>query len=255
MSFRHTTAHSGVDGPRENRPPKRKKSPSKPALAAQPFPAAEAFCNPVSVYFPTSPAAVFGEFEVAGVCSGNRCPLAETIDTQRALAGSAIRGNVRVSVEAILRRFFASALGVAGTENVPRKAVLKMAADATEQPARSDLDVRGVGVSCIDALDRRRRPFKRWEAIRGAVLSDMGGEANVSAVQRQLISKFATLAMRLEEMEASALAGQEIDVDLFGRCSGHLRRLAETLGLRRVPREVPDLHAYLESTLTEVEPA
>jgi hypothetical protein len=110
-------------------------------------------------------------------------------------------------------------------------------------------------VLSIDALDKRTRAYRRYETIRGAVLADMGGDANVSAVQRQLISKFATLAMRLEEMEASALAGQEIDVDLFGRCSGHLRRLAETLGLRRVQKVVPDLRSYLESKATEVEPA
>jgi hypothetical protein len=87
----------------------------------------------------------------------------------------------------------------------------------------------------IDALDKRTRPFKRYEAIRSAVLSDMGGEANTSAIVKQLISKFCTLAMQLEQIEALALEGVPIDLDLFGRCSGHLRRIGETLGLQRIP--------------------
>jgi len=127
-----------------------------------------------------------------------------------------------------------------------------MPADTAEQVPGSSLDR---GVLSIDSLDKRTRPFKRYETIRGAVLADMGGVQNTSEVQRQLISKFATLALQLEALESTALEGTPIDLDLFGRNVGHLRRIAETLGLRRVPREVPDLHAYLESNATEVEPA
>jgi hypothetical protein len=97
----------------------------------------------------------------------------------------------------------------------------------------------------IDGLDRRTRPFRRYEAIRGAVLSDMGGEENTSEVQRQMISKFSTLAIQLEVMEAAALVGETIDLDLFGRCAGHMRRIAEVLGFSRVARAVPDLSTYL----------
>jgi hypothetical protein len=111
------------------------------------------------------------------------------------------------------------------------------------------------GVLSIDALDQRRRPYRRYESIRSAVLADMGGEENVSEVQKQLISKFATLALQLENQEAAALAGNEIDVDLFGRCAGHLRRIAEALGFKRVPREVPNLAQYLEAKAAETEAA
>jgi hypothetical protein len=36
-----------------------------------------------------------------------------------------------------------------------------------------------------------------------------------------------------------------VSLDLFGRCAGHLRRIAETLGLRRVPLQVPTLAEHL----------
>jgi hypothetical protein len=70
------------------------------------------------------------------------------------------------------------------------------------------------------------------------VLTDLGGEENTGEIARQLISKFATLAIQLEQMEAAAVEGSKIDLDLFGRCAGHLRRIAETLGLKRIPRDV-----------------
>jgi hypothetical protein len=134
------------------------------------------------------------------------------------------------------------------------KILVKMALDTAEKPAGYEPAAKGVsGVLSIDGLDQRRRPFRRYETIRGAVLGDLGGEESTSEIQRQLISKFATLALQLEEMEAAALAGNEIDVDLFGRCAGHLRRIAEVHGLRRVPKDVPDLHTYLAAKATEHE--
>ena len=46
--------------------------------------------------------------------------------------------------------------------------------------------------------------------------------------------------------EASAIEGNTLDLDLFARGAGHLRRLGEALGLRRMPRDVtPDLRTYL----------
>ena len=115
---------------------------------------------------------------------------------------------------------------------------------ATELTPGCDPAARGVpglGLLNIDDLDKRTKTYKRWEAIRAAVLSDRGGEQNVSEVQRQLISKFATLALQLELQEAAALAGGGIDVEAFGRNAGHLRRLAKSLGLGRVARDVTDI--------------
>jgi hypothetical protein len=67
-------------------------------------------------------------------------------------------------------------------------------------------------------------------------------------IQRQLVGKFSTLALQLEALEAAAIEGDEIDLDLFGRCAGHLRRIAETLGLKRQPRDVTgDLKGYLSA--------
>ena len=104
------------------------------------------------------------------------------------------------------------------------------------------------GTLCLDSLDRRTRPYRRFQAIRGAVLSDMGGAEGTTEIQRQLVGKFSTLALQLEALEAAAIEGDEIDLDLFGRCAGHLRRIAETLGIERRSRDVtPTVEAYVAS--------
>jgi hypothetical protein len=102
-----------------------------------------------------------------------------------------------------------------------------------------------VGPSTIDALDKRTRPFRRYQAISTAILSDMGGEDQTSEIQRQLVSRFATLALSLEAMEASAIEGSAIDLDLFARGAGHFRRLGEALGMKRIPKDVTSLGAIL----------
>jgi hypothetical protein len=101
------------------------------------------------------------------------------------------------------------------------------------------------GLCRIDELDKRTRPYRRYLAIREAIMADLGGEEALSEVKRQLVSKFATLALQLEVAEVVALAGQAIDAEAFGRTAGHMRRLAEAIGLGRRARDVTDLQDYL----------
>src|SRR5665213_1207037 len=127
-----------------------------------------------------------------------------------------------------------------------------MPADTVQHDYRYPPTTRTVGgISSIESLDKRTRAFKRYRVICGAVLADMGGAENVSEIQHQLVAKFATLALQLEAMQAAAIEGNEIDLDLFGRCAGHLRRIAEALGVQRVPRDVTpslsDIAAEIEA--------
>lgn len=107
-----------------------------------------------------------------------------------------------------------------------------------------------------DGVDSRRRPYRRYGVIKGAIVSDLGGDECVTELQRQLISKFAAMAMQLEAMEAAAVAGEPIDLDLFGRITGHCRRIAETLGLQRRARTiVPTLAEIADEIEAEEEAA
>jgi hypothetical protein len=61
-------------------------------------------------------------------------------------------------------------------------------------------------------------------------LDDLGGEAHASAAQFALAKRAATLEIELERMEATLSSGGSIDLEVFNRISGGLRRLLETLG-------------------------
>lgn len=104
----------------------------------------------------------------------------------------------------------------------------------------------GAELLTLDGLDKRTRPYRRYVAIRDAIHSDLGGEEVLSEVQRQMVSTFATLAMRQEVLAAEAAQGEEIDLDLYGRIADRLRRIGETIGLERVSRDVtPSLQEYI----------
>ena len=50
----------------------------------------------------------------------------------------------------------------------------------------------------------------------------------------------AALEVQLEQMEAKMSEGAEVDLDLFNRLTGNLRRCFETIGVERRPRQISD---------------
>jgi hypothetical protein len=77
-------------------------------------------------------------------------------------------------------------------------------------------------------------------------VSDLGGADQLSEAQFSLIRRAAAIECELERLDARLSIGESIDLDSYGRCAGHLRRLFETLGVERKPRDVtPSLDQYL----------
>lgn len=89
----------------------------------------------------------------------------------------------------------------------------------------------------VEGGDGRSAWTRRWRDLCAAHASDLGGEGHLSEAQKSLIKRAATLAIALEQMEATASAGGRLDIDLFGRTVGNLRRTLETLGLERRARD------------------
>jgi hypothetical protein len=69
-------------------------------------------------------------------------------------------------------------------------------------------------------------------------VSDLGGADLLSEAQFSLIRRAAAIECELERLDARLSIGEPIDLDSYGRCAGHLRRLFETLGVERKPRDV-----------------
>jgi hypothetical protein len=77
---------------------------------------------------------------------------------------------------------------------------------------------------------------RRWRDLIDDHVNDLGGPDMLSAFQISLCTRAASLEVQLERLEARMSEGEEVDLDLFGRLLGGLRRVAETLGITRVPR-------------------
>jgi hypothetical protein len=74
-------------------------------------------------------------------------------------------------------------------------------------------------------------------------VSGLGGADLLSEAQFSLIRRAAAIECELERLDARLSVGELVDLDSYGRCAGHLRRLFETLGVERKARDVtPTLH-------------
>lgn len=87
--------------------------------------------------------------------------------------------------------------------------------------------------------DGRGAWARRWADLVDAHVADMGGPDGLSEAQGALARRAATLAITIEQIEARLSEGDmSVDLDQLGRLIGHHRRVLETIGLKRAPRDV-----------------
>ena len=93
---------------------------------------------------------------------------------------------------------------------------------------------------------------RRFRDVLAEIVSDLGGPDHLSEGQRQLARRATTLSIECERMEGKAVAGELIDLDVYGQWLDQLGRAFSRLGLKRVARDVtPSLAEYLRSKGTE----
>ncbi len=79
--------------------------------------------------------------------------------------------------------------------------------------------------------------------MRGQLLADRGGEP--TQAQQILADNAAGLAIRLEEQITAMFDGEPINISELNGSMNTLRRLLETLGIERQPRDITTLENYL----------
>lgn len=89
-----------------------------------------------------------------------------------------------------------------------------------------------------DLIDGRSASSRRFRDVLGAIVGDLGGSDRLSEAQRQLARRVALMSIQCEAMEERSIAGQEIDIDLYGTLTDRIGRAAQRIGLRRVPRNI-----------------
>jgi len=101
----------------------------------------------------------------------------------------------------------------------------------------------------LPGVDGRSPIARRARDIYDQLCVDLGGHDMLSEAQVQLARRCALISIRCEEMEAESVAGQHIDLDLYGKLTDRLGRCLQRLGIKRVPRDVsltPTVDAYIE---------
>jgi hypothetical protein len=86
-------------------------------------------------------------------------------------------------------------------------------------------------------LDQRTASAKRAKELIAAITADLGGADSLTAAQQELV--------QLADCEARWLAGEAVDGPAWLSATDRQRRLLETLGIHRKPRDVTTLSDYL----------
>jgi hypothetical protein len=100
-----------------------------------------------------------------------------------------------------------------------------------------------------DALDCRSREARLFDAIASGIASDLGGSDRLSTIQTSLIEAFAGAACVLSSINTRAMTGEEaIDLVAYSTCVSTLVRVANKIGIRRLPRDItpPGVADYLQ---------
>ena len=125
-----------------------------------------------------------------------------------------------------------------------------MSSPTTTAPKPSHTSRITNGSALLPGVDGRSTWVRRLRDLISLHVEDLGGDDSVSEAERSIVRRATTLTVELERMEAKfATAGEATpaELDAYQRTSSTLRRMLESLGLKRRPRDVtPDLKDYIE---------
>jgi hypothetical protein len=98
------------------------------------------------------------------------------------------------------------------------------------------------GNALLPNVDGRSTWARRARDVLQAHIADLGGDSNVSEAERSVVKRAAILTAELERLESAFAvtdgAPSIADLDAYQRASNSLRRLLESVGLRRRARDV-----------------
>jgi hypothetical protein len=93
----------------------------------------------------------------------------------------------------------------------------------------------------LPGIDGRSPWVRRCKDVINTHVADLGGVDNCSAAERSIIRRAAVLTTELEQLEikfASAGEASPDDLEIYQRAANSLRRMLESIGLHRRPRDI-----------------
>lgn len=95
------------------------------------------------------------------------------------------------------------------------------------------------GSKLLPLADGRSVTARRFKDLTEFIAIDLGGVDRLSEGEKQLIRRAAALSAECERQEALWARGEaEFDIAAYSVLTNAVRRVFETIGLKRVPRDV-----------------
>lgn len=104
-----------------------------------------------------------------------------------------------------------------------------------------------------DRLDRRFLSTKQFDAIADGIAQDLGGADRLSTVQKHLVEAFAGIALRVNDLNARTMLGQEVDVVELSQVVSTMVRVASRIGVGRIPIEIAEDPLIYAASYSEAE--
>jgi hypothetical protein len=95
-------------------------------------------------------------------------------------------------------------------------------------------------------LDQRSLIVRRFRDIANQMAIDAGGADCLSEAKLQLIRRFSAVACLAEQIESRLARGEEIDITEHSLLCSTMTRLAQRIGVERVPKNITTLESYLQ---------
>ena len=131
----------------------------------------------------------------------------------------------------------------------PRKPAVSRLPAAGKAQARSRISN---GRDVLPDVDGRSLIARRYRDIMSAVASDQGGAEHLSEARLQLIRRFSATSVLAEQLEALLARGEEINIREYSLLVSTMVRVAQRIGIDRVPRDVmASLAEYLKQGTTD----
>jgi hypothetical protein len=94
------------------------------------------------------------------------------------------------------------------------------------------------GIDVLPNVDNRSMIARRYFDIQTAIIAEQGSD--VSETRLQLIRRFAAAAVLAEQMEADLANGKNININEHALLCSSLVRVANKIGINRIPKDVTD---------------
>lgn len=105
----------------------------------------------------------------------------------------------------------------------------------------------------MDMLDQRTKAVRDVKNMIEAMTADRGGSEHVTTAETEIIKHAAVMGAMIEAFEVEWLAGRGMDTKEYLPLVNAQRRLLETVGLKRVKKDVgPTLSEYIRMSPAEM---